>query len=66
MHGIFESIIIHGNFSIDVKRPTNLFMTGSSGQPNCHFMSQDQITAYIKASDFLDEDTASGKLDTQN
>ena len=28
---------------------------GSSGEPNCHFMSQDQITAYIKASDFVGE-----------
>ena len=40
---------------IDQKVSGFLFVLGSSGEPNCHFMSQDQITAYIKASDFVGE-----------
>lgn len=37
--------------------------SGSSGLPNCHFISQDQITAYIKASDWESPDGILGYFD---
>merc|ERR1711935_606788 len=35
-------------------------MSGTSGEPNCHFQSQDQITAYVKAYNFVWENDENG------